>query len=199
MLQNANQPKDFDVVLGGQVLPPLGGVVLGAILTPSTDPLTQSLLAGAVIGLYFGGIGLVFLLVNLNGGQKLIQWILDGFKKKQKESTENANSSASEAKPVEVKEETEANTPLTHTSSENPLEEIASNEHREESPAVVAIQEPIENGNSVWADEQLGLVDSVLPSKMATGARIVVERDSQGKEYVVDTVLETPKMVEATA
>ncbi|NES99028.1 MAG: twin-arginine translocase subunit TatC [Sphaerospermopsis sp. SIO1G1] len=34
-------------------------VVLGAILTPSTDPLTQSLLAGAVLGLYFGGIGLV--------------------------------------------------------------------------------------------------------------------------------------------
>ena len=37
----------------------LGGVILGAVLTPSTDPLTQSLLAGAVIGLYFGGIGLV--------------------------------------------------------------------------------------------------------------------------------------------
>lgn len=40
----------------------LGGVVLGAVLTPSTDPLTQSLLAGAVLGLYFGGIGLVKLL-----------------------------------------------------------------------------------------------------------------------------------------
>jgi sec-independent protein translocase protein TatC len=37
----------------------LGATVLGAVLTPSTDPLTQSLLAGAVIGLYFGGIGLV--------------------------------------------------------------------------------------------------------------------------------------------
>ncbi|MEH2068564.1 MAG: twin-arginine translocase subunit TatC [Nostoc sp.] len=37
----------------------MGAVVLGAILTPSTDPLTQSLLAGAVLGLYFGGIGLV--------------------------------------------------------------------------------------------------------------------------------------------
>ncbi|NER21302.1 MAG: twin-arginine translocase subunit TatC [Symploca sp. SIO1B1] len=37
----------------------LGAAVLGAILTPSTDPLTQSLLAGAVIGLYFGGIGMV--------------------------------------------------------------------------------------------------------------------------------------------
>ena len=40
----------------------LAAVVLGAILTPSTDPLTQSLLAGAVLGLYFGGIGLVKLL-----------------------------------------------------------------------------------------------------------------------------------------
>jgi sec-independent protein translocase protein TatC len=37
----------------------LGAVVLGAVLTPSTDPLTQSLLGGAVIGLYFAGIGLV--------------------------------------------------------------------------------------------------------------------------------------------
>ncbi len=37
----------------------LAAVVLGAIITPSTDPLTQSLLATAVLGLYFGGIGLV--------------------------------------------------------------------------------------------------------------------------------------------
>jgi sec-independent protein translocase protein TatC len=37
----------------------IGSVVLGAILTPSTDPFTQSLLAGAVLGLYFGGIGMV--------------------------------------------------------------------------------------------------------------------------------------------
>lgn len=42
----------------------LGAVVLGAILTPSTDPVTQSLLAGAVLGLYFGGIGLVKLTGN---------------------------------------------------------------------------------------------------------------------------------------
>lgn len=40
----------------------LGAVVLGAILTPSTDPLTQSLLAGAILILYFSGIGLVKLL-----------------------------------------------------------------------------------------------------------------------------------------
>jgi sec-independent protein translocase protein TatC len=40
----------------------LGAVILGAIVTPSTDPLTQSVLAGAVLGLYFGGIGLVKIL-----------------------------------------------------------------------------------------------------------------------------------------
>ncbi|NEQ30568.1 MAG: twin-arginine translocase subunit TatC [Leptolyngbya sp. SIO4C5] len=37
----------------------LGAVVLGAVLTPSTDPVTQSLLAGAVLFLYFGGIFMV--------------------------------------------------------------------------------------------------------------------------------------------
>jgi sec-independent protein translocase protein TatC len=37
----------------------LGAAILGAVLTPSTDPLTQSLLGGAVLALYFGGIGLV--------------------------------------------------------------------------------------------------------------------------------------------
>lgn len=56
----------FDIVSAQQMLSGwryviLGAVVLGAILTPSTDPLTQSLLGGAVIGLYFGGIGLVAL------------------------------------------------------------------------------------------------------------------------------------------
>ncbi|GAB4150885.1 MAG: twin-arginine translocase subunit TatC [Cyanobacteria bacterium J069] len=40
----------------------VGGAVLGAVLTPSTDPVTQSLLAGAVLGLYFGGTGMVKLL-----------------------------------------------------------------------------------------------------------------------------------------
>jgi sec-independent protein translocase protein TatC len=39
-------------------------VILGAVLTPSTDPVTQSLLAGAVMGLYFGGIGVVKLMGN---------------------------------------------------------------------------------------------------------------------------------------
>lgn len=40
----------------------LGAAVVGAVLTPSTDPLTQSLLGGAILALYFGGIGLVRLL-----------------------------------------------------------------------------------------------------------------------------------------
>jgi len=40
----------------------LGGAILGAVLTPSTDPVTQSLLAGAILMLYFGGIGMTRLL-----------------------------------------------------------------------------------------------------------------------------------------
>jgi sec-independent protein translocase protein TatC len=40
----------------------LGAVILGGVLTPSTDPMTQSLLAGAVGMLYFGGIAIVKLL-----------------------------------------------------------------------------------------------------------------------------------------
>jgi sec-independent protein translocase protein TatC len=37
----------------------LGAAILGAVLTPSTDPVTQSLLGGAVLLLYFGGIFMV--------------------------------------------------------------------------------------------------------------------------------------------
>lgn len=40
----------------------LGAVVLGAVLTPSTDPLTQSLLGGAVLALYMFGTGMVLAL-----------------------------------------------------------------------------------------------------------------------------------------
>ncbi len=40
----------------------LGAAILGAVLTPSTDPVTQSLLGGAVLALYFGGIGMVKLI-----------------------------------------------------------------------------------------------------------------------------------------
>lgn len=38
--------------------------ILGAILTPSTDPLTQMLLSGAILLLYFIGVGVLFLLKN---------------------------------------------------------------------------------------------------------------------------------------
>lgn len=137
----------------------MGAVVLGAILTPSTDPLTQSLLAGAVIGLYFSGIGLVVLLVNLNGGQKLIQWIIDGFTKNKKESAKNANSPDSEATFIEERqdvaeiEEKDDSKPVTHTSSAASSKEIMPNGKLAESPAIVAIQEPIQNGTSILTYE----------------------------------------------
>jgi len=38
--------------------------IFGAILTPSTDPLTQLLLSLAIIILYFSGIGILFLIKN---------------------------------------------------------------------------------------------------------------------------------------
>jgi sec-independent protein translocase protein TatC len=40
----------------------VGAAIVGAVITPSTDPLTQSLLGGAILALYFSGIGLVKLL-----------------------------------------------------------------------------------------------------------------------------------------
>ena len=49
-----------DVVSGDQMLSiwryvVVGAVVAAAVLTPSTDPLTQMLLAGPLLGLYLGG------------------------------------------------------------------------------------------------------------------------------------------------
>jgi sec-independent protein translocase protein TatC len=38
--------------------------IIGAILTPSTDPLTQSLLSIAILMLYFSGVGILFLIKN---------------------------------------------------------------------------------------------------------------------------------------
>ena len=38
--------------------------VIGAILTPSTDPLTQLLLSTAILLLYFSGVGILFLIKN---------------------------------------------------------------------------------------------------------------------------------------
>lgn len=40
----------------------MAAMIVGAVVTPSTDPITQSLLAGAVLGLYFGGVGFVKML-----------------------------------------------------------------------------------------------------------------------------------------
>jgi len=42
----------------------LVSTVLGAILTPSTDPLTQLLLSFAILLLYFTGLGILFLIKN---------------------------------------------------------------------------------------------------------------------------------------
>merc|ERR1712127_434109 len=42
----------------------LVSTVLGAILTPSTDPLTQLLLSLAILLLYFAGLGILFLIKN---------------------------------------------------------------------------------------------------------------------------------------
>jgi sec-independent protein translocase protein TatC len=42
----------------------LMSTILGAILTPSTDPLTQLLLSVAILLLYFSGLGILFLLKN---------------------------------------------------------------------------------------------------------------------------------------
>ena len=36
--------------------------IIGAVLTPSTDPLTQLLLSAAILLLYFSGVGVLFLL-----------------------------------------------------------------------------------------------------------------------------------------
>nr|YP_010172840.1 Sec-independent protein translocase component TatC [Eucampia zodiacus]QSH90616.1 Sec-independent protein translocase component TatC [Eucampia zodiacus] len=38
--------------------------IIGAILTPSTDPLTQLLLSCAILLLYFSGVGILFLIKN---------------------------------------------------------------------------------------------------------------------------------------
>ena len=46
-------------MLSGWRIVILGAAILGAVLTPSTDPLTQSLLGGAVLLLYFGGVAMV--------------------------------------------------------------------------------------------------------------------------------------------
>jgi sec-independent protein translocase protein TatC len=40
----------------------LGSTIVGAILTPSTDPLTQLLLSIAILALYFSGAFILFII-----------------------------------------------------------------------------------------------------------------------------------------
>jgi sec-independent protein translocase protein TatC len=44
----------------------VGATIAAAVLTPSTDPFTQTLLAGPLIGLYMGGAGVVRLIEQRN-------------------------------------------------------------------------------------------------------------------------------------
>lgn len=60
-LLNIVSPKQM---LGAWRYVILLSTILGAILTPSTDPLTQSLLSLAILLLYFSGLGILFLIKN---------------------------------------------------------------------------------------------------------------------------------------
>lgn len=60
-LLNIVSPKEM---LGAWRYVILVSTVLGAILTPSTDPLTQLLLSFAILLLYFSGLGILFLIKN---------------------------------------------------------------------------------------------------------------------------------------
>ena len=40
----------------------LGATIIGAILTPSVDPITQIFMSSIIMILYFGGAGIVFLI-----------------------------------------------------------------------------------------------------------------------------------------
>jgi len=42
----------------------LVSTIIGAVLTPSTDPLTQLLLSSAILLLYFSGVGILLLIKN---------------------------------------------------------------------------------------------------------------------------------------
>ena len=60
-LLNIVSPKEM---LGAWRYVILVSTVLGALLTPSTDPLTQLLLSFAILLLYFSGLGILFLIKN---------------------------------------------------------------------------------------------------------------------------------------
>jgi sec-independent protein translocase protein TatC len=133
----------------------LGSAVLGAVLTPSTDPLTQSLLAGAVIGLYFGGIGLVALLVNARGLEKLIGLIINIITKPWQLLSRQFGGSSSQQKLAQGKENraerllsspTVISQPLDNLSEVSSID-IVANASSEESPAIPEIQAEIKNGS----------------------------------------------------
>ena len=60
-LLNIVSPKQM---LGAWRYVILISTILGAILTPSTDPLTQLLLSFAIVLLYISGLGILFLIKN---------------------------------------------------------------------------------------------------------------------------------------
>ena len=60
-LLNIVSPKQM---LGAWRYVILISTIIGAILTPSTDPLTQLLLSAAILVLYFSGLGILFLIKN---------------------------------------------------------------------------------------------------------------------------------------
>lgn len=132
----------------------LGAAVLGAVLTPSTDPLTQSLLAGAVIGLYFGGIGLVALLVNAKGLEKLIGLIINIITQPWQWLSRQFGRSSAQQKLVQAKNQSERllsspaviSQPLDNLSEASSIDVVA-NESSEESPAIPEIQAEIKNGS----------------------------------------------------
>jgi hypothetical protein len=70
MSENRNQPREYDAVLGGQVPPPVDGVVLGGIegvkrrLSSATSPQQQILAVAEALKYGEAGIKLVFEIVN---------------------------------------------------------------------------------------------------------------------------------------
>ena len=51
--------------------------IIGAVLTPSTDPLTQLLLSFAILLLYFSGVGILFLIKNYKMTQEQLIKIIE--------------------------------------------------------------------------------------------------------------------------
>jgi sec-independent protein translocase protein TatC len=135
----------------------LGAAVLGAILTPSTDPLTQTLLGGAVVGLYFSGVAMVALLTNFQELSQMIKFGNNSTTQTQKEIKQDTSVEAI-AKPVlgAIAPLQTNNNPaedLTNVSASEPIEEtvleaasveVAENEEMQETPTVEAESQEVE-------------------------------------------------------